>query len=77
MFDDPHLNAGGGLLDMEMEDGERCKLPALPVSLDGERFGLAMDPPKVGEHNKEVLNSIGLSDDEVDTMQADGLIGSV
>jgi len=33
MFDDPHLNAGGGLLDMEMEDGKRCKLPALPISL--------------------------------------------
>ena len=30
MFDDPHLNAKGGLLDMEMEDGGRCKLPALP-----------------------------------------------
>ena len=60
MFDDPHLNAGGGLLDMEMEDGERCKLPALPISLDGERLGLHLDPPKAGEHTKEILSELGL-----------------
>ncbi|MEP3890270.1 MAG: CaiB/BaiF CoA-transferase family protein [Hellea sp.] len=60
MFDDPHLNAGGGLMDMEMEDGERCKLPALPISLDGERLGLHLDPPKAGEHTEELLKSMGL-----------------
>ena len=60
MFDDPHLNAGGGLLDMEMEDGERCKLPALPISLDGERLGLHLDPPKAGEHTEEILSELGL-----------------
>ena len=55
MFDDPHLNAKGGLLDMEMEDGGRCKLPALPISLDGQRLGLHLDPPKAGEHPEELL----------------------
>lgn len=60
MFDDPHLNAGGGLLDMEMEDGERCKLPALPISLDGQRLGLHLDPPKAGEHTEELLQKLGL-----------------
>ena len=60
MFDDAHLNAGGGLLDMEMEDGKRCKLPALPISLDGERLGLMLDPPKAGEHTEEILSQLGL-----------------
>jgi crotonobetainyl-CoA:carnitine CoA-transferase CaiB-like acyl-CoA transferase len=76
MFDDPHLNAGGGLLDMEMEDGERCKLPALPISLDGERLGLTLDPPKVGEHNAEIMKSIGLSPEEIKQLKADGILGS-
>ena len=61
MFDDPHLNAGGGLMDMEMEDGDRCKLPALPISLDGERLGLHLDPPKAGEHTEELLTALGLN----------------
>ncbi len=59
MFDDPHLNASAGLLDMEMEDGGRCKLPALPISLDGERLGLHLDPPKAGEHTREILTRLG------------------
>ena len=71
MFDDPHLNAGGGLLDMEMEDGGRCKLPALPISLDGERLGLELDPPKAGEHNAEILEALGL---DVAAMKKNGVI---
>jgi len=71
MFDDPHLNAGGGLLDMEMEDGERCKLPALPISLDGERLGLNLDPPKAGEHTDELLRALGL---DVAELKSKGVI---
>ena len=67
MFDDPHLNAGGGLLDMEMEDGKRCKLPALPISLDGQRLGLHLDPPKAGEHTYELLDAMGLNIAELKT----------
>ena len=71
MFDDPHLNAGGGLLDMEMEDGKRCKLPALPISLDGERLGLHLDPPKAGEHTNEILSSLGL---DITKLKSNGVI---
>ena len=71
MFNDPHLNAGGGLLDMEMEDGERCKLPALPISLDGERLGLTLDPPKAGEHTEEILEGLGL---DIDSLKEKGVI---
>jgi len=60
MFDDPHLNAGGGLLEMEMEDGVRTKLPALPISLNGARPELRRDPPKAGEHTEEVLREAGV-----------------
>lgn len=71
MFDDPHLNAGGGLIDMEMEDGGRCKLPALPISLDGERLGLTLNPPKAGEHTEELLAELGL---DVAALKSKGVI---
>ena len=60
MFHDPHLNAGGGMLDMEMEDGARTKLPNLPVALNGERLPLRRDPPKAGEHTDAVLTEAGI-----------------
>ena len=71
MFDDVHLNDGGGLIDMEMEDGERCKLPALPISLDGKRLGLTLNPPKAGEHTDEILSQLGL---DLASLKAGGVI---
>ena len=71
MFDDPHLNAQGGLLDMEMEDGERCKLPALPISLNGERLPLHLDPPKAGEHTQQILESLEL---DINALTSQGVI---
>ena len=71
MFEDPHLNAAGGLLDMEMENGERCKLPALPISLDGQRLGLNLNPPKAGEHTEELLLALGL---DVSQLKSNGVI---
>lgn len=71
MFDDPHLNSGDGLLDMEMEDGQRCKLPNLPISMDGARPGLHLDPPKAGEHTEEILSELGC---DIDELKSSGVI---
>jgi len=71
LFEDPHLNADGGLLDMEMEDGGRCKLPALPISLDHKRPGLRLDPPKAGEHTDEILETLGC---DIDKLKQEGVI---
>ena len=44
LFDDEHLNASGSLLEMTVTDGDRAgesaRLPALPLEMDGERFGI-------------------------------------
>lgn len=76
LFDDPHLNTGGGLLEMEMEDGGMAKLPALPISLDGERAGLRLNPPKVGEHSHALLLDAGYSVSDIEAMKAEGIIPS-
>ncbi len=65
LFDDPHLNAGGGLLDLEMEDGTLTKLPALPISLNNKRLCKRLNPPKVGEHTNAILASAGYSNQEI------------
>ena len=43
LFDDVHLNASGGLVDITVPDGEfkgqPIRLPALPIEMDGKRFG--------------------------------------
>ncbi len=72
LFDDPHLNASGGLLPYTVTDGERrghkAKLPALPLEMDGRRFGLRLPVPRAGEHTREILAEAGYSDPDIDKM---------
>jgi crotonobetainyl-CoA:carnitine CoA-transferase CaiB-like acyl-CoA transferase len=71
LFADAHLMATGGLLDvfvsrMGGRDGKKVGLPALPVQFGGgERPGLARQPPRMGEHNAQVLGEAGFSPAEI------------
>ena len=75
LFDDPHLLASGGLLDITLPDGRHARTPALPVSIDGQRLQKRLDPPKIGEQTGEVLENLGYSADEISTLSRDGTIG--
>jgi crotonobetainyl-CoA:carnitine CoA-transferase CaiB-like acyl-CoA transferase len=59
LFDDPHLNASGGLTPVTLPNGTPTKVPSLPIEMDGARFGTRIDIPKVGEHTREVLAGLG------------------
>jgi len=79
LFDDPHLVAGGGLLPVTVTDGshkgEKTRLPALPLEMDGHRFGVQRDIPRAGQHSREVLAEAGYSAAEIDAMAAQRVIG--
>ncbi|MCA8892342.1 CaiB/BaiF CoA transferase family protein [Hyphomonas sp.] len=74
LFDDPHLKAEGGLLDIVLPNGGTTALPALPVSINGVRPGLCLNPPRSGEHSREIISGLGLSDEAIDALEARGLI---
>ncbi len=74
LFDDPHLNATGGLAPMTLPDGRETRVPLLPLKLDGERLALRLDPPKLDEHGTELLLSLGYSVDEVAAMRDEGVL---
>jgi crotonobetainyl-CoA:carnitine CoA-transferase CaiB-like acyl-CoA transferase len=72
LLDDPHLVATGGLADIQLTDGERAgatvKTTLFPFTLDGQRPGVRLNPPKRGEHTREVLGAVGLSKQEIDAL---------
>ncbi len=72
LFDDPHLLATGGLAPMTLPDGRDTRTVLLPLTLDGERPGVRLSPPRLGEHNVEILLSLGYSEDEIQTLGFDG-----
>lgn len=64
LVDDPHLRATGFFDQVEDPAMGTLRFPGAPVRFDGER-GHASVPPRLGEHTREVLGGIGLSDDEI------------
>jgi crotonobetainyl-CoA:carnitine CoA-transferase CaiB-like acyl-CoA transferase len=65
LLDDPHLAASGGLVEVDLQDGRRSRTLSLPLAIGGKRMPLRLQPPKLGEHNAEVLGGLGYSAAEI------------
>ena len=80
LFEDAHLNAGGGLLPITVTDGplagNTAHLPALPLEMDGHRFGIHRDVPRKGQHTREIMAEAGYSEEEIDALIDAGTVGA-
>ncbi len=79
LFEDAHLLAGGGLLQTAISalgGGAMFGLPALPLEFGAarERAGLTRQPPRLGEHNGEVLAEAGFGAAEITALAAAGIL---
>ena len=73
LLEDPHLRGSGGLLETQV-GGRTVHVPALPLELDGARLPKRSDPPRVGEHVRELLAGLGCAADEIDRLRSRGII---
>lgn len=64
LFDDPHLN-----------DGSESKVPLLPMTLGGERPGIRLQPPLLGEHTDALLREVGCDDVLISALKWAGSAG--
>jgi crotonobetainyl-CoA:carnitine CoA-transferase CaiB-like acyl-CoA transferase len=78
LYDDEHLLATGGLADVRLPDGpkagDKVKTTLLPFTLAGERLGVRIDPPRLGEHSRELLRSVGLADAQIEQLKAQAVV---
>jgi crotonobetainyl-CoA:carnitine CoA-transferase CaiB-like acyl-CoA transferase len=74
LYDDPHLAATGGLADVRLPDGPRAgqkvKTTLFPITMQGQRLGVRLDPPRMGEHTRELMRSLGYETAAVDRLIA-------
>ena len=73
LFDDPHLNAQGGLVDLTLPDGTPTRLPALPIEIDGARPGVRRGLGHAGADTRDVLRAAGLDAARVEDLFARGI----
>ncbi|WP_200844397.1 CoA transferase, partial [Raoultella sp. 18072] len=73
LFDDPHLNATGGLAEVTLPDGdragERARVTLMPLRMGGERLPVRTDPPRLGEHTRELLEGLGYAPGTIDALR--------
>ena len=73
---DPHFAARG--IIREIPDAEMGSVPVHTVSprLTGTPGGIRSPAPALGEHNEELLRSLGLTDEQISRLQQSGLLVS-
>ena len=70
LLDDPHLLATGGLAPLTLPDGRACRTVLLPLTLDGSRPPVRLQPPQLGEHSAELLRELGYDADSIHALTA-------
>jgi crotonobetainyl-CoA:carnitine CoA-transferase CaiB-like acyl-CoA transferase len=74
LFDDPQLNAFGRMLEVNLPNGKRAKIPRMPMEIGEHDLSLRRQPPKIGEHSAEILAELGLKPGEIEALKKDKVI---
>jgi crotonobetainyl-CoA:carnitine CoA-transferase CaiB-like acyl-CoA transferase len=76
LFTDPHLAVPGAMVGVSLPDGRKMPMPALPLEMNGRRFGLRRDIQRVGESSAEIAAEIGFAPDEIADLQTANILGT-
>jgi len=71
VVNDPQVLHNESFLDIELRNDQQAKVLAHPVKYDGRRPDLHSAPPLLGQHTREVLESVGYTHQEIEQLFAD------
>lgn len=74
LFDDPHLNHGGRMLDIVLPTGKHAKIPGIPLDMGGRQTRVRHQPPGMGEHTRQVLEEAGYAAQQIDQLVEQGIV---
>jgi len=75
LVDSPQLKKRGFFVEVEHPDSsKKYKFPGAPCKLSHSQWQVGSRVPSIGEHNKEIYQELGLSEDEIEALVKDGVI---
>jgi crotonobetainyl-CoA:carnitine CoA-transferase CaiB-like acyl-CoA transferase len=74
LFDDPHLKSPGATVEVSLPDGRTMPVPALPLEMNGRRFGRRLDIPRVGEHGAAIAQELGYTPESIAALAEEGVL---
>jgi len=76
MYDQPQLAARGFYEEFDHPVTGRNRYPGWPLRITpGRKHHHCWAPPTLGQHNDEILRSLGFSDDDLETLRQEQVIG--
>ncbi len=73
---DPQAEAAGAFVDYPLPGGkEKARSVAGPVDFEAADTSPKGPPPRLGEHGEQILEEIGMSRVEIETLRASGVLG--
>ena len=77
VLDDPHLAARGFFEPIEHPDVGTHEYPSWPMRLSaGPSVAWRGPAPTLGQHTDDVLSELGVTDEELDHLRAEHVIGT-
>ena len=75
LVNSPQLKERGFFVEVEHpQSGKKYKFPGAPCKLSRSPWRVGSHVPAVGEHNKEIYQELGLSEDEIEALSKEGVI---
>ncbi len=74
IYDNPHVQANGLMLELEHPVLGRLQMPAGPIRMSATPTGATMPPPALGEHGSDVLHEFGYDDATIERLLDEGVL---
>jgi crotonobetainyl-CoA:carnitine CoA-transferase CaiB-like acyl-CoA transferase len=74
VVNDPQIIARGMLVEQDHPVAGRITLPNVPFKFSGFDATIRESAPLLGQHNREIAQSLGWTDAAIDTMMAEGVL---
>ncbi len=69
IFENPHINQRGMLVDIDIPLVGRKKIAGVPITFSRTPCSIRLPPPLIGEHSEEILTSLGYTRDEISRLR--------